>query len=249
MIFVLKKIAISMILPPGIFILLVCIICFFQLRRNDRLWIVSASVAIFIYTLSIPVTGNGFIDAVEYPSYDRSQFSRADCIVVPGGGVVEGVNDLSGVSIPSHEAAVRVLDAARLYRIYGKPIIVSGGSVAGSSAEAYILARFLADLGVPKRSILIEDRSRDTEENAEYTARICAKNSFHSIILVTSSYHARRAERLFISRNLTVSVFPSGRYAENARLSWIDFLPSASALRLTAISLKERMGLFAALVR
>jgi uncharacterized SAM-binding protein YcdF (DUF218 family) len=249
MIFVIKKVAISMILPPGIFIMMACAIGFFQLRRKDRLWMVSATCAIFIYALSIPVTGNRFIASVEYPSYDRSQFLRADCIVVPGGGVIEGVSDLSGMSIPSQEAAVRTLDAVRLYRIYGKPIIVSGGSVAGSSAEAYILARFLTDLGVPRRSILIEDRSRDTAENAEYTAQICAKNAYRSIILVTSSYHARRAERLFSSQGLTVLVYPSGRYAENAKLSWIDFLPSASALHLTAIALKERMGTFAALVR
>jgi len=55
-------------------------------------------------------------------------------------------------------------------------------------------AEFLA---VPAGKILIEDKSRSTEEDAIYTKELLQKNHIASIILVTSPYHSRRASIIF----------------------------------------------------
>ncbi|HEY1406456.1 MAG TPA: YdcF family protein [Spirochaetota bacterium] len=246
MLFVLKKIITSFILPPGIFIPLVLCVAVFQFRKKDRLWIVSVLIAVFIYLMSLPAISTSLIGSIEYRAGDQSFFARADCIVLLGGGLTEGVRDLTGVSIPSQEASVRILDAARIYRIYKKPIIVSGGSVLGSGPESFVLARFLADLGVPQSQILIEDRARDTGENARFVREICDQKGYRRVILVTSAYHAQRAEIFFERQGLFVLVYPSGQFAETSSHTFLDYLPSAQAIKLSSMALKEMLGSFAA---
>jgi uncharacterized SAM-binding protein YcdF (DUF218 family) len=239
---VIKKLVTAFILPPGVFIPLIICVGFFQFRKKDRLWIATVLVACLIYIISIPIVANSLMSSVEYHAGDQSMFLRADCIVVLGGGVVEGVRDLSGVSIPSQEASVRLLDAARIYRLYRKPVIVSGGSVNGSEQEAFILGRFLADLGVPVSQVITEGRARDTEENALFVKEICARKGYRNIILVTSSFHARRAERIFEKNGFIVSIYPSGQLSESVNGSFLDYVPTASAVRLSSLALKEMLG-------
>ena len=239
---VVKKIITALVLPPGVFIPLVLCVGLFLFRKKDRLWIASVLIAGLMYVISIPATANSLIRSVEYRAGDQSAFLWADCIVVLGGGIVEGVRDLSGVSIPSQESSVRVLDAARIYRMYRKPVIVSGGSVDGSEQEAYILGRFLADLGVPVTQITTEGHSRDTAENALFVKEICARKGYRKIILVTSAFHARRAERLFEKQGFIVSVYPSGQMIDAGEKSFLDYIPSASAVRLSSLALKEMIG-------
>jgi len=115
-------------------------------------------------------------------------------------------------------------------------------SVAGSESEAFIDARFLNDCGVPSHDIIPEDQARDTMENARYVKRICDAKKFHSVILVTSAFHAKRAKDLFGKESLRVFVYPSGSMNEKKNCAWIDFLPSAAALRVSSLALKEMLG-------
>ena len=53
------------------------------------------------------------------------------------------------------------------------------------------MARMLAALGVPKRSLILEDRSRDTMENCRNAAALLGGTE--RVLVVTSDYHLRRA--------------------------------------------------------
>ena len=55
------------------------------------------------------------------------------------------------------------------------------------------MKRFLTDLGVPDPMIIVEDKSRDTIENARYARQICERRGFVRPILVTSAYHLKRS--------------------------------------------------------
>jgi uncharacterized SAM-binding protein YcdF (DUF218 family) len=52
-------------------------------------------------------------------------------------------------------------------------------------------------LGVPKKAILLEDKSTSTEENALFTKQILKRYGYTSLILVTSPYHSKRAFKIF----------------------------------------------------
>ena len=84
-----------------------------------------------------------------------------------GGGVYGGAPDVRGVGFPSEEMLPRIVTAVRLQRRLGVPVVVSGGKVFDHSfAEAPVIGRVLADLGVPPGKVVLEGRSRDTSENA-----------------------------------------------------------------------------------
>ena len=54
-------------------------------------------------------------------------------------------------------------------------------------------------MGIPENDIIIENKSRNTHENAFYTAQLFEKNGFSKSnnLLITSSMHMRRAQACF----------------------------------------------------
>jgi uncharacterized SAM-binding protein YcdF (DUF218 family) len=91
--------------------------------------------------------------------------------------------------------AERVTAAIELYRGGGAPIVVAtGGKTIGAThAEADAMADALRAAGVP--DIVVENQSRNTAENALFTARLLPRGA--RIWIVTQPFHGRRAARLF----------------------------------------------------
>ncbi|HYQ47655.1 MAG TPA: YdcF family protein, partial [Thermodesulfovibrionales bacterium] len=97
-------------------------------------------------------------------------------------------------------------------------IIMAGGPVVWKYTWAGLMRDHAESLGVPAKHILLEDRSRSTEEDALYTKELLQKKRISSIILVTSPYHSRRASIIFervLGRDVTIISAP----AEN---SWFS---------------------------
>jgi len=96
------------------------------------------------------------------------------------------------------ETLVRRVDrAAALYRAgFADTVIATGGvgKGAGGVSEAAAICDLLAERGVPRGRVVLEDRSTTTFENARFAARLFPGAS---VLVVTDSYHAPRAERVF----------------------------------------------------
>ena len=67
----------------------------------------------------------------------------------------------------------------------------------GKLAEAEAMRRGLMALGVPAAAILVEDRARDTLENARLSIPILRRAGVRRAILVTDRVHMPRALTLF----------------------------------------------------
>jgi uncharacterized SAM-binding protein YcdF (DUF218 family) len=166
--------------------------------------------------------------------------------VVLGGMIrTSGPGDRAGDSgYDLSAAADRVVTAAHLWRA-GKVdrLVLSGGLIAGTS-EAELMARFAADLGVPRTAILLEPDSRTTGENAEGVAKVLRANRLGpEITLVTSALHLPRAMAEFRCAGLA----PVGMPAEfevlgAARELPGAWLPSSEALDRSRRALKEWLG-------
>ncbi len=63
-------------------------------------------------------------------------------------------------------------------------------------------------LGVPKISLIIENKSKDTRSNVSNTTLVMGKNGWESLILVTDNYHIKRAMKLFQKKGLNVYPAP-----------------------------------------
>ena len=239
--FVFKKLITPFLLPPWIFIVVLIFSGLLFLRKSRKAGILNILIGISIWLLSIgPVSDNlmkGLENGLTIPVNPRG-----DVIILLGGGVYDGVRDLTGVGAPSEDTLARIVTAVRLQKSLRVPVIVSGGTVfPWRKAEAPVDRRFLMDLGVPGDKILMEDKSRDTLENARYVKEICEKLRFRAPILITSAYHMKRALLSLREFNMDATPVPSNFKTWDRKYEWADYLPSD--LRISMIACREYVGL------
>ena len=240
-----KHIVACLLLPPGIFVLLLLAVSFRSLAR--RRWepgILAFLLAAVLYALSIGPVADRLLGGLE-AGYAIPAEPEGDVIVLLGGGVNGGAPDLTGAGFPSEEMLPRIVTAVRLQRRLGIPVVVSGGKVFGhTAAEAPVVGRVLADLGVPPGKIVLEGRSRDTAENARHTKGVLEGMGVRRPLLVTSAFHMRRSVLSFGKAGVAVTPVPSGfRTWIGKPTGWTDWLPSAATLLRSTIALREYLAL------
>ncbi len=88
----------------------------------------------------------------------------------------------------------RVLHGAELFRQgRGRHLLLSGGAGRFLPSEAAVMRRIALEHGVPEACIVLEERARDTLENALFSAAILRQHGWTRIVLVTERYHLPRA--------------------------------------------------------
>jgi uncharacterized SAM-binding protein YcdF (DUF218 family) len=245
--FAFKKILTPFLLPPGIFIVLLILsgIWFtFKLKKYWKFGLFNCLIGTLLWVLSISPVSDAMLRGLEY-EFNIPKNPEGDVILLLGGGAYGEVPDLSGVGAPSGDMLERMVTAVRLQKKYNVPIVISGGKVfKHKKAEAPIVRRFLIDLGVPANKVIVEDRSRDTIENARYTSEILKKNGYKKPLLVTSAYHMKRSILSFEKAGIKVIPFPAGfKTWQNKIYGWEDYLPDMAALESVYIALHEYSGL------
>lgn len=234
-----------LLLPPGIFIVLLAAVAIRGLFRKE--WRTAFPVLLLagaLAALSVGPVSDRLIGGLE-ERYAIPAHPEGDVVILLGGGVHGKALDLTGQGFPSDGMLPRVVTAARLQKRLGVPVVVSGGKVFDHlDAEAPVVARVLEDLGVPAKKIVVEGSSRDTSENARNTKRILEENGFRKPLLVTSAYHMARSAALFTKAGVAVTPVPAGfRTWKGKVYRWVDYLPSAGGLYQSTIALREYLGL------
>lgn len=102
---------------------------------------------------------------------------------------------LDGQDRPTPELRLRVQAAAQAYaQGRARVIVASGGAAPGHAvSEAAVMARLLAEAGVPESAVVLEDASQDTMQNMRFTAEKLGGARGRRVLVVTSDYHLRRA--------------------------------------------------------
>ena len=114
----------------------------------------------------------------------------ADAIVVLGCQLVGGGR-------PSERLRRRVALGVGVYREGAAPLLIMSGGGAGAATEAAVMRDLAREAGVPETAVLLETESRNTFENAAYTARVLGGMGKTRIVLVSDRMHLPRAARLF----------------------------------------------------
>jgi uncharacterized SAM-binding protein YcdF (DUF218 family) len=230
----------ALLLPPGSLILLMAG-GLVLLRTRPQLGTgLAAGGLAALYVLSMPLTAIGLLSALESGSPATNKHSAA-AIVVLGGSKSHNAPEYGGDTV-SGASLVRLRYAAYLHRRTGLPILVSGGSPEGSAhSEAELMQRVLQnEFSVPVR--WIEGDSANTLENARLSYRMLAAENVRTIRLVTHAWHMPRARLVFEAAGFNVIPAATG-YTTRYRLTMLDFLPSASALRDSALFFHEIIGI------
>ena len=160
------------------------------------------AATIFLLVASTPAVAHwleNYLGADAPPASDVGNYPQASAIVVLGGEETT-IEDLSD---PDDNSETRSGLGRLLLLSHRAPVILLSG---GKGEAKQMKSRLLAE-GVPSDKILTETRSRDTRENALDSAPILKRIGAHRILLVTSSYHMRRAAGTF--RKLGFEVIPA----------------------------------------
>ena len=241
------KIAASLLLPPGFILLgLVVMAFYFGGRRRWEPAVWALGFSILLYLSACPALATWMVSRLENQISPLDAPADADVLIVLGSGIVQGSPEEGGAPLPSLESLKRLDAALRWQRKTGLPILVSGGVVfreESAVAEGEVMARFLIRQGVPPSQILIESKSRNTEENAIFSRDLLAKKGLHKPLVISSAWHLPRAVVCFRRAGLTMTPLPVAyRTDRPLRHSWRDFLPSAAALSDLQLALREMMG-------
>ncbi len=150
-----------------------------------------AALFIIVIGLSIYLSPNDLINCAETPD-TSSQCKPASAIVAVSGG----------------DTAARTKEAIKLYQNGWAPKLIFSGAAQDKSgpSNAEVMRREARDAGVPETDILVEEAGETTKQNAKNTQSILEQNGITSVILVTSSYHQRRASLEFEKNTTNVTL-------------------------------------------
>jgi uncharacterized SAM-binding protein YcdF (DUF218 family) len=105
-----------------------------------------------------------------------------------------------------------------------KFVIVSGAAIEPSLAEfseARVLAEQLRAWGVASDRIVLEERARNTRENAVYSAEIVRARGWKSVLVVTSAFHMKRSLECFAAVDLPVDSYQVDYRATRSARTWL----------------------------
>jgi uncharacterized SAM-binding protein YcdF (DUF218 family) len=170
---------------------------------------------------------------------------RVDGIIVLGGAVRLSLTAANG-QVALNDMAERLTETLALARRYPTALVLlSGGDpalVARGITEAAATRALLVADGLEAGRVLIEDRSRDTYENALYSKAVANPQPGQNWVLVTSANHIPRAMGCFRRIGWDVIPYPVDYNSGTNELVGGNF---ALDLRLLDWAIHEWIGLVA----
>jgi uncharacterized SAM-binding protein YcdF (DUF218 family) len=179
-----------------------------------------------------------------FPRWDAGR-GAPDGILVLGGAIDTAAFALRG-DIALNEAAERLTEAVALARAYPQArLVISGGEgalVPSNGAEADAARLLLERLGVAPERIEVENRSRNTVENAMFSKALIVPKPGERWLLITSGWHMPRAIGCFRAAGFAVEAYPVDFRTPGQGRLWPFFFASDGLRRLDMAS-REWIGL------
>lgn len=139
--------------------------------------------------------------------------TKSDLIIIPGTSQVKPINIARDL----------------LKEGISDKILISGGENThlNGVTEAEYLAKYAIELGVPKEDILLENKAKNSVENAIFSKKICNELGLvtNRVILITKNYHSRRILETFERYFSRDTEFFIKSYVDNKRVekhSWYE---------------------------
>jgi uncharacterized SAM-binding protein YcdF (DUF218 family) len=204
-------------------------------------------VLAFASLVVLAILGLALIIPLEdrFPRWDATR-GAPDGIVVLGGAISPDVSAARD-EVALNEAAERLIVVAELARRYPDArIVFSGGSGAliyDEGAEAPLALRLLESLGIPRARITLEDRSRNTVENAVLSKAIAQPKPGERWLLLTSAHHLPRAVGVFRKAGFPVEAYPVDWRTRGTDDALRPFASVGDGLRRSDTAVREWVGL------
>lgn len=177
------------------------------------------------------------------PASDLGQYAG---VVVLGGGLDSAYKTQGHDEPVLNDAAERMTTAIALLRqAPALRLVFTGGEgdmTASGPSEADRARQFFAQQGLDVKRITFENQSRNTYENAVYTAALPGVDKGQRWLLLTSASHMPRAFATFTHAGWNVTPWPTD-YRTGLHTPWLRYSLSEGATRWEAV-LSEYVGLW-----
>ncbi len=249
--FLLYKLAGSMIVPPGLFVIILISLAYLAWRAPRRKGIAAALClfALILYVMSTAAGSlliTGPLEAL-YKAQLPPPDTDAAILVLAGGSSY----DDQGSSVqPGVFAMERVYAAVKLAqsRPEHSTLIMSGGNVFGANdrSEAEAMRDAAKAMGC-EAPVIVEKWSRTTAENMRQSAKIIRQQGLNHVIIVTNAFHTPRAMQSAARHMpyLQRYPYPSGRLTDPVIRGLSSFLPTSGELNASCLGIKEWVGIAA----
>lgn len=214
-------------------------------KAKGRYWL-SLFIVIF-YFFSLRIGADLLVKPLERVYIPPANIN-GDVLIMLGNGSTGGVPDIDGLGQPSGTMAKSMLFAFRLQKMTDLPLLISGGNVfADTGTEATIAGREFKEMGVPADKLYLENKSRNTVENARFSKVVCLEHGWKRPVLLVVAAQAYRSNIIFKREGLNCVIYPT-HYRRSAQWHFSiiqDLLPQAENISDSAMALKEYMGILA----
>ena len=241
MFFILSKLLNWFVYPLSLLFmgLLAILVCYH--RRYTR-WVL-ACMLILLYALSAPLIVDPLVHWLEgAPPALEALRPHYDVAIMLTGIVHLHRKD----HIEFNQHVERILEGISLVKrgIADKLLIVggSGDLFDRSRSEARELRIFALELGLSDEQVLVEEKSRNTYENAVKAAEIIRAGRYHDLVLITSALHMYRAAAAFHKQGLFPDLYPVDFQSGRGGIRLFDFFPSAKTLVIMTDAIHELLG-------
>jgi uncharacterized SAM-binding protein YcdF (DUF218 family) len=235
--FVWKQLLKNLVLPPtGPLLLAILGLVLVALRKARLGGVVLVALGLAaLWVLATPICADSLVRWAErYAALDPAQVGDAQAIVILAGGVRVDAPEY-GTSAPGATSLERLVYGARLARQTHLPVLISG-----SRLEAASMTDFLQqDLGATAQ--WVENRSRDTHQNAQFSAVILVRAGVHKVVLVTSAAHMARSVVEFNQAGIDTIPAPAAMWTQRDT-GVLAYVPNADALVRSQRAMYEGLG-------
>jgi uncharacterized SAM-binding protein YcdF (DUF218 family) len=237
----------AFLLPP-LNLLLLSLLGMLLWRKHPRVArILLGGAFILLWLLSTPFLSEALLHTLEPPSFrlngplQPSNAKDAEATVVLGGGSYFHAPEYAEDTVNA-ASLQRLRYAAKLYRDFKKPVLLSGGTPAGSRvSEAQLMKQVLEqEFNTPVQ--WIEDKSDNTLASARLSYHLLQKSGIKRIYLVTHAWHMPRSQQVFQAAGFEVIPAPTA-YTTRYQTDLLAFIPNANALHDSQIYLHEVIGM------
>lgn len=231
------------IIPPAVncIVLLAGLLILNRLKSTGRVLIGVSLISLFL--LSTDYIASALeVSIQEHPALVLADLppEQLQTIVVAGASHHDRADEY-GYSTPSSVSLVRLHYTANLHRQTGFPVMFTGGQM-GQVIHSEVLARSFSD-EYKIDAHWIETKSRSTDENAKYSAEILLPLGRKSVLLVTHSYHMKRAVKSFQNAGFVVTPAPTMLSHKLDINNWRYWIPGASGLQRSSNVVYEYFAL------
>ena len=147
-------------------------------------------------------------------------------VVVLGGALSSSKLWTEHDQVALNEHAERMTTAVTLTQKYPHLKVIFSGGISSVPPEGQTEARrakkFFDEMGVPPARVMYEGSSRNTYENAYYSAMMPGVDKGQPWLLLTSSFHMPRSMGVFQKIGWNVTPYPVD-YLTTSDLSWYDY--------------------------